>query len=151
MFLTSTVYQHPFLVHTGKRDVHPVFIGPALLHKDASSEAYAKFFLKIKSQIDKGLAATTISPLIIGSDQEGAITKARKQVFPNARSIFCTLHIKKDMKRQMEQKNLSKETKKAVNAAFFGSNGLLASKTTKEFLVKKEILLEKLDESQNFK
>ena len=66
MFMTSTVYQHYYLVHTSNQKVHPVFIGQASLHKDATSETYAKFFTKIKTQMQKGL-----SSLVIGSDQEG--------------------------------------------------------------------------------
>lgn len=150
MYLTSTVYQHPFLVQKDNPNVHPVFIGPTLLHKDATSETYSQFFTKIRAQLDNGPASTTLSPLIMGSDQEGAITKARKQVFPEAHSVFCTLHVRKDMKRQMERKNVSKDDQKCVNSAFFGKNGLFESKDSQEFLTKKEFLLDNLEASRDF-
>jgi hypothetical protein len=91
----------------------------SMFHTKATTKYYTRFFQKVKEALEEallktdenGLAFETTGPeedlynlndttdlakYAIGSDQEAAIQKAAKSVFPNAKHVLCTLHLKKN-------------------------------------------------------
>ena len=82
--------------------------------------------------------------IISGSDQEKAIVLGLEKSFKEAVIVFCTLHLKKNLKRYMLKK--LKTSKKEFNGVYrriFGRNGIIHCKHGEEFDTFKENLLEK--------
>ena len=82
--------------------------------------------------------------IISGSDQEKAIVLGLEKSFKEAVIVFCTLHLKKNLKRYMLKK--LKTSNKQFNGVYrriFGTHGIIHTRHGEEFDTFKENLLEK--------
>ena len=50
-FVTAIVYKHLRVVRADNSEEHPLFIGPAFIHRDATFEAYNYFFAAVKTSL----------------------------------------------------------------------------------------------------
>ena len=68
---------------------------------------------------------------ITGSDEELSLVKALERAFPKAPLVFCTLHIRKNINRFLQDHGTSKQTRKEIDKAIFDEkDGLASSKKT---------------------
>ncbi|VDI57760.1 Hypothetical predicted protein [Mytilus galloprovincialis] len=110
VFVTALVYKHYRLVKEDTKD-HPIFIGPILLHKDASYKTYFTFFYHLASEFKiNSLMLRIPDELVFGSDDEKAITNAIRNAFPSATKLLCTKHLKDTLKHYLQNK-IKKGTK----------------------------------------
>ena len=91
LYVTATVFKHLALKRMAT-DTHPLFFGPILLHGNSTWETYGTFF----NILSMKLIGTTSKP-VIGSDDETAIRKAAKFVFPSSNLIACERHLKNNV------------------------------------------------------
>ena len=77
-------------------------VGPVLLHWETDAEAYEEFFSELDRRLPFFKGALSMCPLAFSSDQEKAIIKARKKVFPNATHLFCLKHLKENLARHLD-------------------------------------------------
>ena len=77
LHVTTTVFKNQAVVRetTGE---HPLFFGPAFIHGHSTKVVFSSFF----GHIAHSLQVVDTSSLIIGSDDEKALTKAVKEAFP---------------------------------------------------------------------
>jgi hypothetical protein len=92
-FVTTFAYKsHPVVKDT--KDP-PIFIGPLLLHKDASYRTYYSFFTYIVTEIKLDNLELRIPPdMYFGSDDAKVITKSIQDVFPSATRRFIQQTLK---------------------------------------------------------
>ena len=99
-FVTTFAYKnHPVVKDT--KDP-PIFIGPLLLHKDASYRTYYSFFTYIVTEIKLELR---IPPdMYFGSDEEKVITTSIQDVFPSATRRLYSKHSKDNFNYYIQDK-----------------------------------------------
>ena len=98
-YVTSIVYKNLKVVKADTKD-NPIMMGPMFLHWDGSFDSYQPFFAHIKRKLDDtDFPATEI---LIGSDEEKALVKALKSVFPDATQYLCTKHLKDNVNRYLQ-------------------------------------------------
>ena len=103
-FATTLDYKHPRVIKNDTKD-HPIFIGPLLLHKDASYRTYYSFFAYIATEIKLGdIELRLPQNMYFGSDDEKALTKSIEDVFPSAARRLCTKHLKDNFNHYMQDK-----------------------------------------------
>ena len=115
---------------------HPVMLGPVFLHWDGLYPTYHAFFSHLRSQIDDSINGIEVGGrnLLVGSDEEKALTKAIQQSFPSSHHILCRRHIEENVKRHLRRKVGANDKQiKAVMSDIFGDNGLLAADDEYEF------------------
>lgn len=103
-FVTSLVYKSHRVLKKETKD-HPTFIGPLLLHKDASYRTYFSFFTYIATELKiDNIELRLPTDLSFGSDDEKALTKSIEDAFPSASRHLCTKHLKDNFNRYMQDK-----------------------------------------------
>ena len=77
---------------------------------------------------------STTPQMVIGTDDEKALTRAVRAAFPNCRHALCTLHLKKNTIRHLRDK-VGLETKKRNGAIelLFGERGVIKSANRAEY------------------
>ena len=74
-FVTALVYKNLRVVRADDPAEHPLFIGPMLIHRDATFKAYYYFFSMVKASLQHSIGSFDIrlgKDMLIGSDEEGA-------------------------------------------------------------------------------
>ncbi|CAC5380483.1 unnamed protein product [Mytilus coruscus] len=94
-FVTALVYKHHRVVKKDTKD-HPIFIGPMLLHKDASYKTHYTFFSHLASEFKINLELRIPEDLVFGCDDEKAMTNDYRDAFPSATRLLCSKHLKID-------------------------------------------------------
>jgi len=122
LLLTAIVYKNLAVYRKGTAD-HPVFVGPILLHGT--------------STVDD----TKFQDMVIGSDDEKALTQAIQQAFPSCQAALCTRHLITNTTRHLRDKvgAASKERGHLVDKVF-GPHGLIKSDDEMTFELKKDQL-----------
>ena len=129
-FVTAFVYKNLRLVRAENRQEHPLFIGPMFLHRDANFETYHELFSAIKSILCKNNTIAKIevnlgAKMVIGSDEEKAMTKAIESVFPESRRFVCTKHVKENTINYMKNKaGVPQKDRNAITENIFGKGGI---------------------------
>ena len=104
LYLTALNYKD-IRLHRSTTNEHPIKLGPMMLHRQAKEVDYIHFLSYIKGQLDINndvtIEVVDSSELNIGSDQEKAIVKAIKSVFPGGKNALCYLHLKENLIRFM--------------------------------------------------
>ena len=111
-------------------------LGPVFLHWDGLYPTYHAFFSHLRSQIDDSINGIEVGGrnLLVGSNEEKALTKAIQQSFPSSHHIPCRRHIEENVKRHLRRKVGANDKQiKAVMSDIFGDNGLLAADDEYEF------------------
>ncbi len=143
-FLTTTVFKQTNLCrHEGDDNSHPVFLGPVLLHFDAKYPTYKNFFSTLEAALHNELEGVQISgALMVGSDEEAALVKALEKSFPGAFLVHCTMHLKNNALRHLEEQGIPRKDRNELVQEIFGKNGLLDSASEREFYSQKKIFVE---------
>ena len=143
-----------------------------LLHTKATAKYYVRFFQKIKEALEDASLALDENPTLnfqttgpefdlyegteemnvakysIGSDQERAILKAAKLVFPSSKHILCTLHLKKNALSNfaIKARTTAAERYQLMHDIYDMKRGLIASKTEESFDLQLNTILEEYAE-----
>ena len=104
-YVTILVYHQNNLIRKGTQ-YHPIMLGPVYLHWDGLFTTYHPFFSHLQSQFDECICGIQTSGrhLLLGSDEEKALTKAMKQLFPSSHRFLCRRHIEENVKRYLRGK-----------------------------------------------
>jgi hypothetical protein len=124
-FATTLVYKHPRVIKKDTKD-HPIFIGPLLLHKDASYRTYYSFFAYIATEIKLGdIELRLPQNMYFGSDDEKALTKSIEGAFPSATRRLCTMHLKDNFNHYIQDKvGIHTKERQRLMDVVFGPEGL---------------------------
>ncbi|KAK3082787.1 hypothetical protein FSP39_005298 [Pinctada imbricata] len=135
-FVTCVVYKNIRVVRNDTSG-HPIFLGPVLLHKEATFETYHYFFshLKAKLSIDLNRIDLAIPGFFeFGSDDEKALVKALDSCFPNAQRALCTKHLKDNVTCYLRDKaGVTREDRRVISNLIFGQRGLVNAEDSFEF------------------
>ena len=133
-YVTTTVYKSHKVTRkeTGEP---PIFLGPLMLHWDGREHTYFRFFSHIR-----GILGVNIQNLeiIMGTDDEKAMTNTIDMAFPGCQRKLCTKHIKDNMVRNMTDKipKSTKDRNEIINM-IFGASGVASANDAAEFDEKK--------------
>jgi hypothetical protein len=97
------------------------------LHGDGKFETYLSFFSHLYGAMSSDILTTQIrtnDTLLTGSDDEKAMVKALEIAFPKSKHIYCTLHIKENVRQRMISIGVSDNKRKALVDMLFGPDGL---------------------------
>jgi hypothetical protein len=134
--VTAFVYKNHRVVKTDSND-HPVFLGPVLLHKEASFEVYHYFLSQAME---------------IGRDDEKALAKSIQMCFPEAKRSLCTKHLKDNVSEYLKNKiSVNNSERHNVVEKIFGSAGVLDANDTFEFEERSDFLLSDLNMYPSFR
>ena len=96
-----------------------IFLGPVFFHWDASYFTFNTFFSHVKALLDSNVQCIDIR---IGSDDEGGLTKAIDNVFPNATRLLCSKHIKDNVTDHIKNKlPITKDQCSDIMSNLFGT------------------------------
>jgi len=103
-------------------------LGPVYLHCDGSYETYHAFFTHLRCKLDNinisGLEFS-VWDLIVGSDEERALTKAVETSFPQAATLLCCWHLEENVLRRLQDKvGVPAEVRPDTVRRVFGTEGL---------------------------
>ena len=155
-YVTTLVYKNTRLL---KKDTqaNPIFIGPILLHKEATYKTYKSFLEHVETALDLDINNVQLrlsENMIFGSDDEKALTKAIDQVFPDATRMLCTKHLRENVQFYLQSKvGTERGQRQAIVNSIFGADGLLNADTTIEFETRSQQLetsSEQLPAFQNY-
>jgi hypothetical protein len=141
-FATTLVYQHNNLKRKGTNN-SPIMLAAIYLHWDGSYATYHRFFSHLQSKLGTDIGGTQ-SRIVIGSDEEAALTKAIKQCFPSSVQLLCTRHLQENVRRYLSSKTgANDKIKKKIINDIFGKDSLTACSDVKGFELKYLELLDK--------
>jgi hypothetical protein len=132
---------------------HPVFMGPSMIHLKKDFETYLKFAKEIKA-----FDLTNLNQLdfkIIVTDDDVALHKAFKTVFPKSKFMLCLNHLRKDISKKLNQYRVPEEKKSEIINLIFGSDknrdtSLIGSKNTTEYEARMNYLLDECNHKHPF-
>ena len=113
-YYTFGTYRN-LLIH--KNGVHPVCIGPGILHKRRLESSYFNLpasMLKYKPE--------TRGILVVGTDGEDNIVSAACRGFTSATMLRCDLHLKENVKMKLADLKISGRAASTITADIFGRN-----------------------------
>jgi len=119
MFLTTIVCKHPAIVRSSTNE-NPIFLGPMYIHGRSLFEDYHSFFSHVKTKLNN------TKNLVLGSDDEKALTKAMRYCFPTATHLLCTRHLKGNLNDFMKDKaGLTQSERVKISEKVFGDEGVI--------------------------
>ena len=95
-YYTFNTYRN--LMLTTNKGVHPVCIGPGILHKQKLLTSYKTLPL-LMTKYNK----ETSGVLASGTDREENLYKAMSQVFEDAKHLRCDIHLRDNVKRKLSE------------------------------------------------
>lgn len=114
------MYKQRAVIRRETKD-HPIMLGPMRLHVDSDSDAYFTFLSHIRQKIGD-------TDIIIGSDEEKAITKAISNAFPTATHLLCTKHMKDNIRWNIQDKiEYFREDREKIVKMILGSSEIANS------------------------
>lgn len=153
-YVAAFVYKNHRVVKTDSND-HPVFLGPVLLHKEASFEVYHYFLSHVNARLASTIDHIDIripQAMDIGSDDEKALTKSIQMCFPEAKRSLCTKHLKDNVSEYLKNKiGVNNSERHNVVEKIFGSAGVLDANDTFEFEERSDFLLSDLNMYPSFR
>ncbi|XP_076062750.1 uncharacterized protein LOC143037941 [Oratosquilla oratoria] len=136
-FVTLIVYKNK-LFRKSTQD-SPLMLGPIYLHWNATFFTYSRFFTHISAKlVEFGVdnldsIELGIDDVLIGSDEEIALTKAIKHSFPNVTLLLCARQLEENAKRRLDAESTERSEKTRAVNEIFGKNGLLTMNDSDEF------------------
>ena len=88
MWVTDSCYRNKRLI-SSTLGVHPIYLGPTLLHFTKDTQTFTRFALEIQA-----CNPETRGIKKIGVDMEDAIYNGVKILFPEAQQLYCFRHLK---------------------------------------------------------
>ena len=132
-YVTNFVYKNKKVVKKSSRD-NPIFLGPVFCHWDASYFTNNTFFSHVNARLDSNIQCIDIR---IGSDDEGGLTKAIYNVFPNSTRLLCSKHIKDNVTDHIKNNlPITKDQRSDIMSNLFGDNGIINADDTTDFDVR---------------
>ena len=135
-YVTILVYKNQRIFRKNSSD-HPIFLGPVLLHKDATYKTYKTFLEHIATELDSDVESLEVrvsEQMEFGTDDERALTKAIEHVFPAATRYLCTKHLKDNVKHYLLNKvGIEKRERELVMNSLFGDGGIVDANCTVDF------------------
>ena len=125
-------------------DNPPIMVAAIYLHWDGLYTTYHRFFSHLRSKLDIDIDGTQLLEIVIGSDEETALTKAIKQCFPSSTNILCTRHLEENVRRYLTNKiGVSDKVRKQVVSDIFGKRRLTSLNGVEKLEVKSMKLSDK--------
>ena len=146
--VTITTYRHPLVV-VKNSNVHPVLLGPTLIHASKTFESYYTLpstMVKLKKELAKIRS--------FGSDGEVNVADAMQTCFPCSKQLLCWIHSRDNV--EVKLKNLGVKDKQQYMEEIYGKRcgnlkikGLLDVVDDREFEEKWKTLEEKWKQRGN--
>ena len=147
IFLTVTTYKKLKLIHK-KTAKSPVFIGPILMHQSKNWKTYSKFADSLtleRPSLERILAC--------GTDGEKPLIDGFKRNFCWAITLRCSIHMKKNIEKTLDDRKCSPLVKQEILRDIFGYQdgetkyaGLMDSASEEDFNKKLPNLKRRWDE-----
>lgn len=135
-YVTTLVYKNQRVVRK-TTDEHPIFLGPVMLHKDATYKTYKSFLEHIATELDSEIDTVEVrisDSMEFGTDDEKALTKAIDHVFPAAKRYLCTKHLKDNVKHYLQNNvGMDKSQRDNIMQKIFGTGGIIGANSTIDF------------------
>jgi hypothetical protein len=136
-YLTITCYQQMNVRRT-KTLTNPIIPGPMYLHWDGKYQTYADFLHHLSVQLDNPCQGIELSgSLLMGSDEELALTKAAEKAFPSATFMLCTRHLQENTNRHLIGQKMDDDAKEKLIQTIYGTDGLTSATSKLEFFQRK--------------
>lgn len=142
--LTVMTYRNLKLHHNATKKP-PVFIGPVLMHQRKDWQTYSRFANTLITECPalEGIIAC-------GTDGEKALINGLQRNFRFSLFLRCFIHVKDNVKRELDKRGVSSSVKKAILGEIFGTQeeevkyeGLVDCSSEEEFQFKLENLEER--------
>ena len=132
--MTPLTYRH-LLLETVRSGNQPIFLGPTLIHYRKTFSTYLYFastLVGLRRDLEKLRA--------FGTDGELALVDAFCHEFGFAVHLSCAIHLRRNVKQQLQDKKFPEQHRKVTLDEIFGSRmgtvyteGLIDSKTCDDF------------------
>ena len=148
-YVTTLVYKNQRIIRKQSKsenniEEYPIFMGPVMLHKDATFKTYKTFLEHIATELDNEVGAVELrlsKDIEFGTDDEKALTKAIDYVFPSATRLLCTKHLKDNVKHYLQNNvGMEKGLRENVMSRIFGEDGISDANSTIDFESRSEDL-----------
>ena len=96
---------------------HPFMIGPVFIHHLKTE----KIYLNMAQHLQKNCGPEIRFLKAFGTDDDEALIKAMKQVFPDAIHLMCDLHMKDNVAEELAKCQIPKQLSNAVLFDIFGA------------------------------
>ena len=117
------------------------------LHSDGLKRTYDKFFSHLSRTLD--LNGSSIE-ILLGTDDEKALTSSLDNNFPGSKRKLCTKHIKDNLKHHLTDKcPTDPKTRKQIIKKIFGPDGVASAESSSQFDQRNESLVNDLQESNH--
>ena len=112
-YVTVTTFRH--LMFETNDGVHPVMLGPALIH---SGKEYSSYFdlPNVMAKANKNLR----NILVFGTDSEKNVYQTFQDVNENGYHLLCDLHMKSNIKKKLSELVIGKDNKETIMKDIFG-------------------------------
>ena len=128
---------HKVVRKNSNAEESPIFLGPVMLHKDATFKTYKTFLKHVETELSQNVESLEIrlpENMEIGTDDEKALTKAIEHVFPNATRYSCTKHLKDNVKHYLQNKvGVERKEREAIMNSIFGDDSIVDANSTIDF------------------
>ena len=125
LYLTTMVYKNRRVLRKQSKD-HPLVLGPCFLHRDSKLKDYGLFLSHVKTAMMDHVDADSMleieKQMVFGSDEEKALVKAIRCIFPNASRRLCSLHLKKNITRKMIEYGIDIKRRNQIASLFYNDN-----------------------------
>ena len=153
-YVTAIAYKNLRVVRSNDENIHPITLGPMLLHRDADFETYNYFFSSLKGELCESIHSVELSlgrDIIIGSDEEKAITKALDVNFPAASRFLCAKHLKDGTNAYMQKTvGIPQKERSEISRSIFGESGLVSANSSFTFDNKTGVVMSKISKYPKF-
>ena len=146
-YLTLTAFQSPYIVRSQEKNIHPIFLGPMMIHQKEDYLVFMEFLTHIKQFLfTNNTKVKNFQPLKICTDEEAPLTLAITKSFLNheVTHILCAKHLEENVERQAKKKGV--KDVKIVIKEIFKQGGLVESKSERDFNKKVAQLKQKYKE-----
>ncbi|XP_076062752.1 uncharacterized protein LOC143037942 [Oratosquilla oratoria] len=136
-FVTLIVYKNKLFGKLSQDNL--LMLGPIYLHWNATFFTYSRFFTHISAKlVEFGVdnldsIELGIDDVLIGSDEEIALTKAIKHSFSNVTLLLRTRQLEENAKRRLDAEFMERSKKTRAVNEIFGINGLVTMSDSDEF------------------
>ena len=133
---------HLSIFFPAQNNLPPLFLGPVYMHFDSTLKTLKKFIQSVEMELNDPILGVEVSGnALFNTDEEAAIVKALKKVFPACCIVFCVIHLKKNFSRHLDNKmrvDLA-VIRKLRNQIFFDDDALIKSDDQEKYNQRKNL------------
>lgn len=134
-FATILAYHNTNLIRKGTTNP-PIMLGAVYLHWDGLYTTYHRFLSHLQSKLAGNICAMQTSNIVVGSDEEAALTKVIKQCFPSSHHLLCTRHLQENVRKYLSDKvGANAKVQRKIIKDIFGEKGLASYTNETDFEV----------------